>query len=354
MTGPAQFTVLEPGDLPRILFLTPSSDDYVSDGLLHGLRLLVGERVVDVPKAAQLYTDQSPTQRARRYGRGFTLYGGLLDDIEIDRTWITERIREGEFDLIVVGDIWRRSGALVELLDILPSVSKLVVVDGADTPKMYPYAPGFWRVPGGLALPRANRRAPYFKREITPATAFWRSFGLLPGRLAQRIGILKRLRPIGISIPEQHVIADAGGERTRLFQSHIVDPELAARAGGTVAKPFTEQADYYADLRSARFGITVKREGWDAMRHYEIAAAGAIPCFRDLHSKPARCAPHGLIDGVNCLAYSSAAELDRKIAALSASDEARLREGALAWVRDHTTRAEALRFLAACGWAQPQ
>ena len=61
---------------------------------------------------------------------------------------------------------------------------------------------------------------------------------------------------------------------------------------------------------------------------------------------------HGLVDGVNCLAYDSAEELERRIDALTPAEEQRLREGTLAWARDHTTRAEARRFLAACGWPQ--
>ena len=342
--------VLSPGRTPRVLYLTGGSDDYVADSLLHGLRLILGERVVDVPRVDQLYRDQTPDQVARRYGRAFTLYGGLLDDIEVDRTWIRERVADGEFDLVVIGDLWRRAGALVELLGWIPSSTRLAVVDGADTPQMYPYGPSFWRRAGGLTLPRAQRRGLYFKREITPATAFWRSFALMPGRLGEGLGLTRRLRTIGISIPGEHVVESIDGVRSRRFQSHIVDPELAARAGGSVAKPFATQEDYYADLRDTRFGITVKREGWDAMRHYEIAAAGAIPCFRHLHAKPDRCAPHGLVDGVNCLAYDSADELEQRIDALRPEDESRLRAGALAWAREHTTVAEAGRFLSVCGW----
>jgi hypothetical protein len=347
--------VLAPGPLPRVLFLTSGSDDYVSDSLLHGLRELLGERVVDQPRADQLYDDQGPERRARRYGRAFTLYGGLLEDIDVDRTWISERIASAEFDLVVLGDVWRRSGALGDLLPLLPAATALAVVDGADTPKMYPYAPAFWRRPGGLTLPRAQRRGRYFKREITSATAFWRCYALVPGALAQRLGATRALRTIAISIPASAVVdeAAAAAPRERLFQSHIVDPEVAEAVGASVAKPFETQDEYYADLRASRFGITVKREGWDALRHYEIAAAGAIPCFRHLTAKPPRCAPHGLIDGVNCLAYDDVAALQARIAALSTEQERALRAQTLAWARDHTTRAEAARFLAACGRPMP-
>ncbi|MEN0013395.1 MAG: hypothetical protein AAGC46_08515 [Solirubrobacteraceae bacterium] len=347
---PRQDPVLAPGSDPRILFLMSGSDDYVSDGLVHGLRHLIGERVVDWPRADQLYAGTPPEHRARRYGRGFTLYSGLLEDLPIDRTWITERVSEGEFDVVVVADITRRSGALVELMRVLPPSSTLVVVDGADTPKLSQQAPRSLLAPGGLLALRALRHAAfYFKREITPLTARSRAWWLLPEGLAQRVVGSRGLLPVGISIPAELVVESTDGPRDQRFQTHLVDPEVAALEGRTVEKPFTEQADYVADLRRSRFGITVKREGWDALRHYELAAAGAIPCFRHLHAKPADCAPHGLVDGVNCLAYDSAAELVARIEALTPEQERALREQAVAWARDHTTVAEATRFLRAIG-----
>jgi hypothetical protein len=161
------------------------------------------------------------------------------------------------------------------------------------------------------------------------------------------------LLPVAISIPAELVVDGPDGLRDRRFQTHIVDPEVAELEGASVAKPFTDQADYVADLRRSRFGITVKREGWDALRHYELAAAGAILCFRSLRDKPPECAPHGLVDGVNCLAYDSAAELVARIDALSPQEEQSLRAATIAWARDHTTRAEASRLLAQLGWPIP-
>lgn len=343
--------MLEPGTLPRVLFLASGSDDYVSDGLMHGLRLLLGDRAVDWPRVDQLYVTEPAEHRARRYGRGFSLYSGLLQEGPIDRTWITERIAGGEFDIVVVGDLARRSGSLVELLRVLPATTKLAVIDGADAEKLDQHAPRSLLSTGGAVVPRALRHADvYFKREITPRTASSRFYGLVPAGLAWRLIGSRGLSPISISIPESALVDSADGPREQRFQSHIVDPELAERAGGTVAKPFTNQDDYYADLRRSRFGITTKREGWDALRHYEIAAAGAIPCFRGLRDKPAECAPHGLIDGVNCLAYDSADELIARIDALAPETEQELRRGTLEWARAHTTTAEARRFLARLGW----
>jgi hypothetical protein len=90
--------------MPRVLFLTAPHEDYLADGLLHGLRSLLGADVVDFPKAEFLYQDYPPDKRGELYGRGFSLYC-LLPDIRVDRLRTLERAREGEFDLIVFADI---------------------------------------------------------------------------------------------------------------------------------------------------------------------------------------------------------------------------------------------------------
>ena len=79
------------------------------------------------------------------YGRGFTLYG-LLEDEPIERRLALDRARQGAFDLIVFGDIWRYFGSFVELLPWLGR-SRVAFLDGADYPAPYPYGSAFWRVP---------------------------------------------------------------------------------------------------------------------------------------------------------------------------------------------------------------
>ena len=42
--------------MPRVLFFTADHEDYLSDGLMHGLRGLLGARLVDYPKAEFMYS----------------------------------------------------------------------------------------------------------------------------------------------------------------------------------------------------------------------------------------------------------------------------------------------------------
>lgn len=322
-------------DAPRILFLTPNVEDYLSDSLFHGLRTLLGDRVVDYPKSDFAYSSYGEDAKRRLYGHGFTLYG-LLPDLPIERNDLLDRIHEGRFDVVVFGDIWRRFGVFVEQFPWLKK-TRAVALDGHDSELVYPYAPKWWRRPQWWMLPRAGRRVTYFKRELTGRT---RALRFLPGS--------PRLHPISFSIPEEKIRAELP-EKRKDFASHVVDPEVADRLGRkTTSYAFDREEDYYSDLAEARYGITTKRAGWDCMRHYEIAANGTVPCFRDLDRKAPQCAPHGLTEE-NCVSYRDYDDLVRKLDAIDDERYAALQAGALAWAHANTTRRRAQEFLGVLG-----
>jgi hypothetical protein len=335
--------------MPRVLFVNPNFEDYLSDGLFHGLRSLLGRDAVDHPKMEPLYATFPAERRDRLRGHGFTLYG-LLDDVEVDRHRALYRARHGEFDLVVFSDIWRNFGLFTEWAPRLRG-QRVAVLDGSDRVEPYPYAGRWWRVPQWWFLPRAHRRAAYFKREIAPSTYWFGSYLLLPPPLARRLGVLRGMRPIAFCVPEEK-IGDVGAPREQLLAAHVVDEEVARRVGGSSAYPFDSEDDYRADLRRARFGVTTKRAGWDCLRHYELAANGCVPCFRDLDRKPATSAPFGL-DESNCVPYRDADDLLSKLERIDDAAYRRLQEGALRWARANSTRQRAAELLAAVGLAPP-
>jgi hypothetical protein len=332
----------------RILYVNPNFDDFLGDGLFHGLRQVLGRDVVDFPRMDHLYTDYPAEWRGILHGRGFTL-AGLLDDVAVDRNRCLARAADGEFDLVVFSDIWRTFGLWTEWGPQLGDLGvRLAVIDGSDRAEPFPYAGVWWRRPSWWTLPRIQGRALHFKREVTRATWWFGSCLMLPPRLAYRAGRLGELRPIAFSIPEGAIVPEAPA-KTKDWPLHVVDAEVADRVGGHTAHAFDSAGEYHGDLRASRFGITTKREGWDALRHYEIAANGAVPCFRRLDTKPPRCAPYGLADGVNAISYRDADELLGRVGQLSGAEYERLQEGALAWARANTTLVRAQEFLRATG-----
>lgn len=331
--------------MPRVLLINSNHEDYLSDGIFHGLRTLLGADAVDYPKAEYMYDTASDAVLRRVRGGAFTLYG-LLADLAVDRDHLLPRALEGEFDLVIFGDIWRTFGLWTEWGPQLHAAGvRVAVLDGSDRVEPYPYAGVWWRVRAWWFLPRAHIRALYFKREITPWTRWFASYLALPPAMGRTL----RLRSISFSIPEEKIV-DAPRAKEKDFPKHIVDPEVAGRVGGQTDYAFADEADYRADLMRSRFGITTKREGWDALRHYEIAACGAVPCFKSLDRKPARCAPFGL-DASNSISYSDADHLLAKLSKLDDASYAQLQAGALAWAHAHSTVARARWLLQQCGVA---
>jgi hypothetical protein len=185
---------------PRVLFLSPRREDYMADGIFHGLRTLLGDRVVDYPKHEIMYSSPgAPAVKARIRGGGFTLYG-LLDDIPIDRSRTLDEARNGDFDLVLFGHIKESFGPFVEMYRDLPD-TQLAALDGDDHPSIWPYRRAWWVRPRWWFMPRAHNRVPYFKRELTPTTYQYRSFGLLPSRsgalpnVGRRKGVRRSRKP---------------------------------------------------------------------------------------------------------------------------------------------------------------
>lgn len=334
--------------LPRVLFVAGLSEDYLADGLFLGLRALLGDRAVDHPRLDALYESVGAERRQHLYGRGFGLYANL-PDIAVDRLHIDRQLAEGRFDAVIFSDIHRTFGRFVELLPLLAG-RRVAVLDGSDSPALYPYSGRYWRRPECWLLPRAHVRYPYFKREWTEETARSRYFRLLPRALLEHAPVPRNLRPIAFSYPDEKILPEGSRPaKASLFPRHIVDPEVRQRvAGASAAYAFDSEAAYHADLQQARFGITTKRAGWECLRHYEIAANGAVPCFRHLRDKPSTCAPHGLDDS-NSISYSSADDLMARLRALSDADYERKQQGALCWARQNSTRARARQVLAELG-----
>ena len=318
--------------ISRVLFLTESREDYLADSLLHGL-ISLGLEVVDYPRKQVLYAGHqacSVDPQLGVRGHGFTLYG-LLADRSVDRSFVIQRLEAGCFDLVVIGQIWRQWGQLLDLAPLLQNVP-VVLLDGDDDTRLFHRSGTRLRRYGWQPFPIRSGRCLYFKRE-------WQGEGGQSSRC--------RVLPVSFSIPVEKIRPiHLEGKKKRLA-SHCVDPEVSRVCGLYTSYAFASEEAYYDDLAASRFAVTTKRGGWDCLRHYEIAAAGAVPCVRQLEAKPETCAPHGLQAGVNCVSYQNWSDLQEQLDALDSTpiQYQRLLNASGEWVRHHTTIATAQRLL---------
>ena len=324
--------MLPPESPLRILFLTESREDYLADSLLHGL-ISLGHQVVDYPRKQILYRPSESsfvnTDVAVR-GYGFTLYG-TLDDRTVDRSFVTQRLEKGCFDLVFFGQAWRQWGQVLDLAPLLQTVP-VVLLDGDDDTRLFFRSGTRVRRYGWQPFPIRSGRCFYFKRELQVQPADHR---------------LCQVRPVSFSIPAEKIRPRDVRSKTQRLATHCVDYEVAQRCGLHSSYAFSSEDSYYADLAASRFAITTKRGGWDCLRHYEIAAAGALPCVRNLEEKPQACAPHGLKAGENCISYQYWADLQPQLDFLDANplQYQRLLNASGDWVRQFTTIATAKRLL---------
>ncbi len=266
----------------KVLFITSSFEDYLQDQLIIGLRNLLGNNLVDYPKKKVLYTSCTRDKKDL-YGRGFTIWQSL-PEAEVDRSNIIEQINLRVFDLVIFGSIWRQKEVFRELSGPLRKnrIPK-IFIDGEDHMKVY--RPAVFQ-------------GKYFKREQkNNLTSFF-------------------VKRISFSIPGNKILQKPI-EKAKMFARHCQCDEAyklsAIRENCVKAYAFEHERDYYHDIATSRYAITMKKAGWDCMRHYEIAANLTIPCFYNLAKKPANCAPHGLKDMHNVISFSTAAELQQKI-----------------------------------------
>lgn len=219
----------------KILYLTKGDHiDYQDDCLFIGLRELFGKNVVDYNQRKHNYVSYNEEAAKKLYGMGMTV-SRVLPDIEVDRTDITAKIKNKYFDYIVYGSIWRCSDYIDNILKYY-SKNKVIAVDGEDETNVHPLF--------------KTHNILYFKRELT-----------FKG---------DRIFPISFSFPTLKVdFVKTNKTRDKAF----CDPSDKR------TYIYKNESDYYQGYKESRFGRTIKKAGWDCMRHYEILANGCLPAI---------------------------------------------------------------------------
>lgn len=223
--------------------------EYMGDSIFHGLRSLLGPDVIDPLHKWHMYASAPKERLANLHGRGFTLFG-LLDDIQIDRDGVVDKIRTKFYDYIIVTphctvcdeDRKYHLENKINELSQYYEPNKLILIDGSDKDSF---------------IFNVRDKVTYFKRELVD-TNDW-------------------AKPISFSIPKCKIVNDLP---TKSKDFACVIPWHDDTYG------FEHESDYYADYQKSFFGYTCKKGGWDCMRHYEILANASVPYFINLKNCP--------------------------------------------------------------------
>lgn len=226
----------------KILFLSKSNHvDYLCDCLFIGLKELFGSEVVDINPMTHIFTDYDSSLTPKLYGRGFTVTR-VLENSLVDRSDIVNKIKSKYFDLIVYGSIWRYSDYLTEVLESYPP-NKIAIVDGEDHTHIH-------QVFGENIL--------YFKREL--------------------IYNDRRVFPITFAFPTSKFFNSKNKTKDISFINPLDRSTYI----------YSTEEEYFQDYRDSKYAITLKKAGWDCLRHYEIMGNGCVPIFLDIEDCPQR------------------------------------------------------------------
>ena len=212
-------------------------NDYLNDLLFYGLTEIKDVEVIDSTPIIHLYKEnQNKIPIYNLWGKGFSSTY-LIDKDTINRTDIENKIKDRYFDLIIYGAVKRCLDYYDLVFKSYPS-NKIILIDGDDSTEIHPL----------------STKHPYFKREL----------------------LNNKLIPIHFAIPECK-ITSYKLNKTQDYGSIIP---------GQDGYKFDIEQDYYDDYNKSYFGVTMKKAGWDCMRHYEILANNCLPYFIDLNECP--------------------------------------------------------------------
>jgi hypothetical protein len=237
--------------------------DYIENTILLGLRKILKQNCVEYPRKRILYHDFSDVKRQSLHGMGFSLYHEKMEDIPNEARNLNQN-----FDVILYGTAFAWGMNDIPVLEQRCKVK--FYVDGHD---MYGHATrGNYIFHDGERI-IGNQAVPCFKGQL--------------------IDVQSDTYPTGVGIPESRILPINFELKTQLHQSAYpryakYEPVHEVNRSHYL---FNDEEEYYKDMSKSWFGLTSKRGGWDALRHYELIAAGCLLLFCDYDRKPRYCAP---------------------------------------------------------------
>jgi hypothetical protein len=214
-------------------------NDYQNDLVFYGLRELFGDDVVDSTQIISLYKEHEGKIPKQHLWGGMTTFW-LIEKSNIDRSNIEEKIKDQYYDLIIYGAI-KRCKQYYDLVSKHYPANKIILIDGNDEPELDPLF----------------EKHLYFKRELQHKHP--------------------NLLPITFGIPTNKLVTP---------NKYKIQEYATCIPGQPETYIFKDEKSYYEDYQRSYYGVTMKKAGWDCMRHYEILGNYCLPYFVALEDCP--------------------------------------------------------------------
>ena len=188
------------------------------------------------------------------YGKGFTLYGKLESSLKSSVSVLTkEEILDSvkKYDLILFTSIQRnfknnslKSSFFNPIKKTNPN-KEIYVIDGEDHQ---------------LVDENIASKSKYFKRELTEKYK-------------------SKASPISFCFPENELPSERIEIKDKTQLLAPMDPRF-------LNSYIYDEQGYYEQYSKSIFGTTIKKAGWDCMRHYEILSVNTLLFFPGIEDKP--------------------------------------------------------------------
>ena len=217
--------------------------DYLNDLTFYGFYELYKDgiitEIVDSTQIASLYVKNKNKIPKQHLWGGMTAFW-LIESDDIERTNIEQKIENKYYDLIIYGAA-RRCLDYYQLVNKCYDRHKIVLLDGNDDSSIH----------------SLSEKHLYFKREYDSYN--------------------NHVLPISFSFPTGKLY-NINKNKTQDYGT-VIPKEKETYV-------FTNERDYYNDYNKSYYGVTIKKAGWDCMRHYEILGNYCMPFFQNINECP--------------------------------------------------------------------
>lgn len=246
------FFVNQAGNLPPNMV-----SDYQADMLYHGLFnldlewLRASQEMWHMHRSAKGWSDFH-----KIWGKGFTMYGNLPDDIDTTTTGTEEATH---IIVPIHHTLAQHTDAIIRQissLELLCPQAKYAVIDGWDRTDINTTLLQFCKDKGHK----------YFKRECTFTD--------------------ETVKPISFAFPKEKIPSLNFIEPRNYDIAPLIPVNQSIDSSYMSTYIYDDEESYYSMYQDSVFALTSKKGGWDTLRHYEIMANGAIPIFVDIENCP--------------------------------------------------------------------